>query len=154
MGDVHSQVTASAKRNFYNMLSPPDGQTIASNAGILPSSEDVFEEEERDILRSWSYLTSAGIVESLSDAADWMSDIMVADDMLPDGVDDDEMIGVGFDMDNPDSDDFMALNHIPLGELREMHRHIKDSTYNTVLGCLVASVSKLLDEDLITLENL
>jgi|TARA_B110001454_G_scaffold91785_1_gene87521 hypothetical protein len=136
------------------MLSPPDGQTIAANAGILPSSEDVFEEEERDILRSWSYLTSAGIVESLSDAADWMSDIMVADDMLPDGVDDDEMIGVGFDMDNPDSDDFMALNHIPLGELRKMHRHIKDSTYNTVLGCLVASISKLLDEDLITLENL
>lgn len=154
MSDVHSQVTASAKRNFYNMLSPPDGQTIAANAGILPSSEDVFEEEERDILRSWSYLTSAGIVESLSDAADWMSDIMVADDMLPDGVDDDEMIGVGFDMDNPDSDDFMALNHIPLGELRKMHRHIKDSTYNTVLGCLVASISKLLDEDLITLENL
>jgi hypothetical protein len=131
------------------MLSPPDGQSIASNAGILPSSDDVFQEEERDILRSWSYLTTAGIVESLSDAADWMSDIMVDDDMLPEGVDDDEMIGVG-----SDSDDFMSLNSIPLGELRKLHRHIKDSTYNTVLGCLVASVSKLLDEDLIVLSNL
>jgi hypothetical protein len=99
-------------------------------------------------------LTTAGIVESLSDAADWMSDIMVADDMLHEGVDDDEMIGVGFDMDHPDSDDFMSINSIPLGELRKMHRHIKDSTYNPVLGCLVASISKLLDEDLITLSNL
>jgi len=154
VSDLHRQVTAPAKRNFYNMLSPPDGQSIASNAGILPSSDDVFQEEERDILRSWSYLTTAGIVESLSDAADWMSDIMVDDDMLPEGVDDDEMIGVGFDMDHPDSDDFMSLNSIPLGELRKLHRHIKDSTYNTVLGCLVASVSKLLDEDLIVLSNL
>jgi hypothetical protein len=155
MSDVYSQVTDSAKRNFYNMLSPPDKQDIASNAGILPSSDDVFEEEERDILRSWSYLTMAGIVESLSDTADWMSDIMVDDNMLPDGLDDDEMVGVGFDPSNTeDEDDFMALNYVPLGELRKMHRHIKDSTYNTVLGCLVASVSKLLDEDLITLSNL
>ena len=147
-------VTGTAKRNFYNMLSPPDGQSIAYNAGITPSSDEVYEEEQRDILRSWSYLTTAGIVESLSDAADWMSDIMVADDMLPEGVDDDEMIGVGFDMDHPESDDFMQVHSIPLGELRKMHRHIKDSTYNTVLGCLVASISKLLDEDLITLSNL
>ena len=147
-------VASMSKRNFYNMLSPPDGQEIAANAGITPSSDEVYEEEQRDILRSWSYLTTAGIVESLSDAADWMSDIMVADDMLPEGVDDDEMIGVGFDMDHPDSDGFMAINSIPLGELRKMHRHIKDSTYNTVLGCLVASISKLLDEDLITLSNL
>ena len=70
MSDIHSQVTSAAKRNFYNMLSPPDRQTIAFNAGITPSSEEVYEEEERDILRSWSYLTTAGIVESLSDAAD------------------------------------------------------------------------------------
>ena len=147
-------VASMSKRNFYNMLSPPDGQEIAANAGITPSSDEVYEEEQRDILRSWSYLTTAGIVESLSDAADWMSDIMVADDMLPAAVDDDEMIGVGFGMDHPDSDDFMSINSIPLGELRKMHRHIKDSTYNTVLGCLVASISKLLDEDLITLSNL
>jgi len=151
---VSGTVASMSKRNFYNMLSPPDGQEIAANAGITPSSDEVYEEEQRDILRSWSYLTTAGIVESLSDAADWMSDIMVADDMLPEGVDDDEMIGVGFDMDHPDSDDFMSINSIPLGELRKMHRHIKDSTYNTVLGCLVASISKLLDEDLITLSNL
>tara|TARA_Y100000310_G_scaffold196915_1_gene197013 strand:- start:1772 stop:2227 length:456 start_codon:yes stop_codon:yes gene_type:complete len=151
---VSGTVASMSKRNFYNMLSPPDGQEIAANAGITPSSDEVYEEEQRDILRSWSYLTTAGIVESLSDAADWMSDIMVADDMLPEGVDDDEMIGVGFDMDHPDSDGFMAINSIPLGELRKMHRHIKDSTYNTVLGCLVASISKLLDEDLITLSNL
>ena len=126
-------VTGTAKRNFYNMLSPPDGQSIASNAGITPSSDEVYEEEQRDILRSWSYLTTAGIVESLSDAADWMSDIMVADDMLPEGVDDDEMIGVGFDMDHPESDDFMQVNSIPLGELRKMHRHIKDSTYLSLI---------------------
>tara|TARA_B100000953_G_scaffold251530_1_gene214323 strand:- start:935 stop:1390 length:456 start_codon:yes stop_codon:yes gene_type:complete len=151
---VSDTVASMSKRNFYNMLSPPDGQEIAANAGITPSSDEVYEEEQRDILRSWSYLTTAGIVESLSDAADWMSDIMVADDMLPEGVDDDEMIGVGFDMDHPESDDFMQVNSIPLGELRKMHRHIKDSTYNTVLGCLVASISKLLDEDLITLSNL
>ncbi len=78
-------VASMSKRNFYNMLSPPDGQEIAANAGITPSSDEVYEEEQRDILRSWSYLTTAGIVESLSDAADWMSDIMVADDMLPKG---------------------------------------------------------------------
>ena len=89
---MNNPVTSTSRRNFYNMLSPPDGQVIASNAGILPSSEDVFEEEERDILRSWAYLTTSGIVDSLSDAADWMSEIMVDDAMLPEGVDDDEMI--------------------------------------------------------------
>ena len=147
-------VTSMSKRNFYNMLSPPDGQSIAVNAGSTPASEEVYEEKQRDILRSWAYLTTSGIVESLSDAADWMSEIMVADDMLPEGMDDDEMVGVGFDMDHPDSEEFLQVNSIPLGELRKMHRHIKDSTYNTVLGCLVASISKLLDEDLITLSNL
>jgi hypothetical protein len=71
---VSGTVASMSKRNFYNMLSPPDGQEIAANAGITPSSDEVYEEEQRDILRSWSYLTTAGIVESLSDAADWMSE--------------------------------------------------------------------------------
>ena len=145
--------TSTDKRNFYLMLSPPDGQDIAIGAGFSPSSEEVYDEEQKDVLRSWSILTESGIVESLSEAADWMSDIMVSDTMLPDegDMEDDEIVGVGFDMDNPDSDDFMSVSQIPYGELRKMHRQIKDSTYNTVLGCLVSAVSKLLDEDMIGL---
>ena len=92
----------------------------------------------------------------MSDAADWMADVMVNDNMLPPGdegedMDDMEIINVGFDMDNPESDNFMSLHSIPYGELRKMHQQIKDSTYNTVLGCLVSAVSKLLDEELIEL---
>ena len=66
-------------------------------------------------------------------------------------MDDMEIVNVGFDMDNPESENFMSFHSIPYGELRKMHQQIKDSTYNTVLGCLVSAVSKLLDEELIEL---
>lgn len=153
---TESTVTPTSKRNFYLMLSPPDAQSIAVNMGYSPSSDDVYEEEQKDVLRSWSILTEAGIVESMSDAADWMTDVMVNDNMLPPGedgedMDDTEIVNVGFDMDHPGSDNFMSFHSIPYGELRKMHQQIKDSTYNTVLGCLIGAVSKLLDEDLIEL---
>ena len=152
---MSNTAVSTSMRNFYLMLSPPDGQTVAVNAGFSPSSDDVYEEEQKDVLRSWAILTSAGIVESMSDAADWMADIMVNDNMLPDeSMSDDEMVGVGFDMDHPDSEEFLTVQSIPFGELRKMHRQIKDSTYNTILGCLVSSVSKLLDEELVLLTNL
>jgi hypothetical protein len=155
-GKVTEQDTTVSQRNFYLMLSPPDGQNIANNLGFSPSSEDVYEEEQKDVLRSWAILTQAGIVDSMSDAADWMADVMVNDNMLPPGdegedMDDMEMINVGFDMDNPESENFMSFHSIPYGELRKMHQQIKDSTYNTVLGCMVSAVSKLLDEELIEL---
>lgn len=144
--------STTSRRNFYLMLSPPDGQSIAINTGFSPSSDDVYEEEQKDVLRSWAILTEAGVVESMSDAADWMADVMVNDNMLPpDVLDDEEVVNVGFDMDHPESDDFVNFHQIPFGELRKMHQQIKDSTYNTVLGCLVSAVSKLLDEDLIEL---
>lgn len=153
---TEESVSLTSKRNFYLMLSPPDGQDIAVNLGYSPSSDDVYEEEQKDVLRSWSVLTEAGIVESMSDAADWMADVMVNDNMLPPGdggedMDDMEIVNVGFDMDNPESENFMSFHSIPYGELRKMHQQIKDSTYNTVLGCLVSAVSKLLDEELIEL---
>jgi len=150
---VTEQDTTVSQRNFYLMLSPPDGQNIANNLGFSPSSEDVYEEEQKDVLRSWAILTQAGIVDSMSDAADWMADVMVNDNMLPpdDVMDDTEIVNVGFDLDNLDSDDFLSFHSIPYGELRKMHQQIKDSTYNTVLGCLVGAVSKLLDEELIEL---
>ena len=77
---------------------------------------------------------------------------MVNDNMLPpDEMEDSEIVTVGFDMDHPDSDDFTSFQTIPFGELRKMHQQIKESTYNTVLGCLISGVSKLLDEELIEL---
>ena len=113
----------------------------------------MYEEEQKDVLRSWAILTEAGVVESMSDAADWMADVMVNDNMLPDDEDmeDTDQVTVGFDLDNPDSDNFLSFHSIDFGELRKMHQQIKDSTYNTVLGCLVSAVSKLLDEELIEL---
>ncbi|MBF83399.1 MAG: hypothetical protein CL489_02875 [Acidobacteria bacterium] len=151
MGVTESESTT-AKRNFYLMLSPPDGQDVAANNGFYPSSEDVYEEEQKDILRSWAILTQAGIVDSMSDAADWMADVMVNDNMLPpEDMDDADIVTVGFDMDHPGSDDFATFQTIPFGELRKMHQQIKESTYNTVLGCLISGVSKLLDEELIEL---
>ena len=91
---MDSTMTTTSKRNFYLMLSPPDGQEIAMSSGFYPSSEDVYEEEQKDILRSWSILTATGVVESLSDAADWMADIMVNDNMLPteEDIEDDPMV--------------------------------------------------------------
>lgn len=146
-------MTTTSKRNFYLMLSPPDGQEIAMSSGFYPSSEDVYEEEQKDILRSWSILTATGVVESLSDAADWMADIMVNDSMLPteEDIEDDPMVHLTFDYSDEDSDQFMQIQNVPYAELIKMHHQIKESTYNTILGCLVSSVSKLLDEELITL---
>jgi hypothetical protein len=149
MGDTE---VSTSMRNFYLMLSPPDGQTVAVNAGLVPSSEEVYEEEQRDVLRSWALLTESGVVDSMSDAADWMSDIMVSGEFDPDEMEDDDIVTVGFDLDHPESDEFMRA--IPYGELRKMHQQVKDSAYNTILGCLVASISKLLDEELITVVNL
>jgi hypothetical protein len=98
-------------------------------------------------------LTATGVVESLSDAADWMADIMVNDNMLPteEDIEDDPMVQLSFDFSDEDSDEFMQVQNVPYSELLKMHHQIKESTYNTVLGCLVSSVSKLLDEELISL---
>ena len=159
-------VLATSKRNFYLMLSPPDGQNIATCRGFYPSSADVYEEEERDVLRSWAILTDCGIVESLSDAADWMADVMVADEMLPPEAEDTDIVTIGIDMDPHDpEDDFYSedgpmdftpdhFNHLTYADLKRIHQQIKESTYNTLLGCMVASVSKLLDEDLIEVKDL
>jgi len=158
-------VLATSKRNFYLMLSPPDGQNIATCRGFYPSSADVYEEEERDVLRSWAILTDYGIVDSLSDAADWMADVMVADEMLPREAEDTDIVTIGIDMDHSESEDefysedgpadfTMDFNHLTYAELKRMHQQIKESTYNTLLGCMVASVSKLLDEDLIEVKDL
>ena len=61
------------------------------------------------------------------------------------------MVHLTFDFSDEDSDQFMQVQDVPYAELIKMHHQIKESTYNTVLGCLVSSVSKLLDEELITL---
>ena len=55
---TEESVSLTSKRNFYLMLSPPDGQDIAVNLGYSPSSDDVYEEEQKDVLRSWSVLTA------------------------------------------------------------------------------------------------
>ena len=41
---MSNTAVSTSKRNFYLMLSPPDGQTVAVNAGFSPSSDDVYEE--------------------------------------------------------------------------------------------------------------
>ena len=48
----------------------------------------------------------------------------------------------------------MDFKHLTYAELKRMHQQIKESTYNTLLGCMVSSVSKLLDEDLIEVRDL
>jgi hypothetical protein len=142
-----------AKRNFYLMLSPTDGQDIAVGAGLVPSTDEVYDEEQKDVLRSWGILTSSGVVESLSVAADWMADIMVNDNMIPDedDMEDDDMVQLGFDIDPSSEEDFLNVHAMSFEDLKKMHQQIKDSTYNTVLGCMVSSISKLLDEDLVVL---
>jgi hypothetical protein len=152
-------VLATSKRNFYLMLSPPDGQDIATCRGFFPSSEEVYEEEEKDVLRSWAILTEYGIVDSLSDAADWMADVMVADEMLPPEAEDTDSVTIGVDLDLPEEDFYsedgpMDFNNLTYADLKRIHQQIKESTYNTLLGCMVSSVSKLLDEDLIEVRNL
>jgi hypothetical protein len=148
-----------AKRNFYLMLSPPDGQEIATCRGFYPSSAEVYEEEERDVLRSWAILTDYGIVDSLSDAADWMADVMVADEMLPPEGEDTDIVSIGVDMDAPEDEFYseegpMDFANLTYADLKRIHQQIKESTYNTLLGCMVSSVSKLLDEDLIEVRDL
>jgi len=148
--------TQTSKRNFYLMLSPPDGQEIAVATGFHASSDEVYEEEQKDVLRSWAILTQTGIVDSLSEAADWMSDLMVSDSSLPDpkDLDENQMVQMSFDFSDEDSDNYFQVEPVSYEALVRMHQQIKDSTYNTVLGCIVSSVSKLLDEELINLTGL
>jgi len=141
----------SAKRNFYLMLSPPDGQDIATEAGLTPATDEVREYEEKDVLRRWSLLTSMGVIESIEESSEWMSEIMVREEMLPDEEDlsDGSDFLIRINNDDPDSDDYATFEPVEHEEIIKMFKDIKESAYGTFMGCIVSAVSKLIDEDLL-----
>lgn len=59
-------------RNFLLNLSLKHGQSFAEHAGFLPSPEATTV-ESIDVLRNWMVLKGAGILDSVSETAAWMT---------------------------------------------------------------------------------
>lgn len=156
MSYVDNKDNLSAKRNFYLMLSPADGQDIAVNAGLVAADVDVMHREEIDTLRRWTDINNSGVLDSLYLAASWMSDIMVCDSYLPEEDFDDDVLGdytviEGHNFDG--SPRFKPADREDIEALQDSIADIKESAFNTVLGCVVSSLSKLIDEGLVTLNT-
>ena len=63
------------RRNFYLMLSVPQGQGIANLAGFHPPSEDVIEKEAEEIIKRWLILGQVGALDSCIEASEWFFEI-------------------------------------------------------------------------------
>lgn len=70
------------KRNFYLMMSVPDGQGYAQTMGFSPPSEDVREVEYADILSRWGVFLATDVYNEVVEGAQWFSDFLEKTDKL------------------------------------------------------------------------
>ena len=70
------------QRNFYLMLSVPDGQDYASTMGFSPPSEDVREVEYADVLSRWGVFIATDIYNEILEGANWFADLLEKSDKL------------------------------------------------------------------------
>lgn len=70
------------KRNFFLMLSIPDGQEYAATMGFSPPSEDVREVEAMDVTSRWGVLYATEIYDEISEGAEWFADFLESSDKL------------------------------------------------------------------------
>lgn len=64
------------RRNFYLMLSVPQGQELAKIAGYHPASSEVAARETEEIAREWIHLYQHGIVHSSIESAEWFYEVI------------------------------------------------------------------------------
>lgn len=79
MSDIQSIVD---KRLFYLMLSVAQGQEFAKFMGFYTPSIDVVQAEMSDIASRWSLFVNQGIVENTEEAAEWLLDLLSAQQKL------------------------------------------------------------------------
>lgn len=70
------------RRNFYLMLSVPDGQEYAVTMGFSPPSEDVREIEHVDIMSRWGVFVATDIYSEIVEGAEWFADLLEKSDKL------------------------------------------------------------------------
>jgi len=70
------------RRNFYLMLSVPDGQGYAETMGFSPPSEDVREVEYADILSRWGVFLATEVYNEILEGANWFADFLEKSDKL------------------------------------------------------------------------
>lgn len=70
------------RRNFYLMMSVPDGQNYAEIMGFSPPSEDVREVEHADILSRWGVFLATDTYNEILEGATWFADYLEKADKL------------------------------------------------------------------------
>lgn len=70
------------KRNFFLMLSIPEGQDYATTMGFPPPSEDVREVELVDIMSRWGVFVATEVFAEIVEGAEWFSDFLEKADKL------------------------------------------------------------------------
>jgi len=70
------------RRNFYLMMSVPDGQSYAEIMGFSPPSEDVREVEHADVLSRWGVLLATEAYNEILEGATWFADYLEKTDKL------------------------------------------------------------------------
>jgi hypothetical protein len=64
------------KRNFYLRLSTVEGQTFAKEMGFSYPSEDVEEEEHKDVLTRWACFMHYGLLKEIEQSSKWMTQFL------------------------------------------------------------------------------
>jgi len=64
-------------RSFILTLDTTDGDILASEAGLTPASEDVFELECVSAAKDWAIMQGEGMLPQLLQYAEWFADIAV-----------------------------------------------------------------------------
>jgi hypothetical protein len=70
-------VTDTSRRNFYLMLSVPQGQELANAAGFTPASDEVALKETEEITKKWVLLSQHGVLDSSIEGAEWFYDVLI-----------------------------------------------------------------------------
>jgi hypothetical protein len=70
------------RRNFYLMMSVPDGQNYAEIMGFSPPSEDVREVEHADILSRWGVFLATDTYNEIVEGATWFAEYLEKSDKL------------------------------------------------------------------------
>ena len=64
------------KRNFYLRLSTVEGQTFAADMGFSYPSDDVEEEEHKDVLTRWAVFMHYGLLKEIEQSSKWMTQFL------------------------------------------------------------------------------
>ena len=64
------------KRNFYLRLSTVEGQTFAADMGFSYPSDDVEEEEHKDVLTRWAVFMHYGLLKEIEQSSKWFTQFL------------------------------------------------------------------------------